>query len=430
MLTIKIRVQDPTASVHLALSLQSLSLNAPHRALDEFGLDADFGGDDEMADPFALDAMFDPDTLSKIEQCGVDMDTIMNDYLMALIDTTMEGDDNDPMAVIADLLNELKEEGEVDCTEEEMTQYMNAANDYLTCTGKMLIVSHVLLYLVFTNDLVSLVGLQDVFEKEFPDDLQEQIQQACATPFDPVSGTPASPEDLQQCLNVVLGDNAIGDMIRDLYHHPDKYCNCMASFAEALPECLVSIQIPELGDLELPLSLLKKETCLIEIACEAIDDTCMSEFKTLDECLPKDDTFSCLDVIEGCQLLESSFFMLPPQLTQSQLPTQCVQVYQDSKMDTNVIERYEAFNAKCGVQGNDEHETTKHAKSDDELTTSATDEAKAGTASPLAITAVLLIVAAFVAILYIVIKKRRAAAATMEPRSHFDPVMVEEKDLI
>lgn len=174
-------------------------------------------------------------------------------------------------------------------------------------------------------------------------------------------------EGLQQCVDAIMGDNPIGNFLRDLYHHPGKYCECMATLADKTPACFVTLP-NEAGSL--PLSVVKKEICLLEIGCDAIDGFCESEIQSLDECLPPpgDTTFSCLKVIEDCSLLSTPpvSMVAPPELTASELPDSCVRVHDESMSDTKVVERYNQFNDACNNNGSAESLYTSPTQSSDE----------------------------------------------------------------
>jgi hypothetical protein len=264
------------------------------------------------------------------------------------------------------------------------------------------------------------LGLEDFIQDEPSTEFQEQIEAACGDAMDPVSGT-MSEDGMQKCQEVVLGDNDFGNLLRDIYHHPEKYCKCMATFGEAVPECLLPLPIPDLEDAKLPLSLFKKGVCLLEIGCDAIDDVCVSELKSLDDCLPAsiDDTVSCATVTEACESLESPPFsmMLPPEVTESKLPDACERVAQESKTDNNVVERYAEFNAKCNPSSFASSETTTSAYT-------VVQKESTTMALPFVVAGILLAIAAVMAV--VVLKKRSANDA----REQFDPVMVEDNELI
>lgn len=90
------------------------------------------GGDGEMMGDSPWDDLFDEDTMDKIEQCGVDLDTLMDDYLGFVMGVAMN---DDPTNLVIDLLNQLAEDGEEECTEQQMSQLLNAGEDYYKCAG-------------------------------------------------------------------------------------------------------------------------------------------------------------------------------------------------------------------------------------------------------------------------------------------------------
>lgn len=188
---------------------------------------------------------------------------------------------------------------------------------------------------------------------------------------------------MNECIDEILGENAIGDFARDIYHHPDKICKCVADLGDAVPSCLLKISIPEdevpeemedfvpegLDDIKVPLSLLKKATCLIGIGCDAIDDWCETQLEALDHCLPDAGkaSFSCLTTIEKCALEADPPIAItaPPLLTTSELPDACQRVYAETST-TNVPERYSHFNAVC----NSDAVSTKPAEEEEDWSSS------------------------------------------------------------
>jgi hypothetical protein len=257
----------------------------------------------------------------------------------------------------------------------------------------------------------------DFQSPEMFDDVKENCEQI----MDPMNSMMMQQDDegLQKCLETVMGDNPIGNFLRDLYHYPEKYCECMASLADDTPECFIALPSDE-G--RVPLSVLKKEICLLEIGCDAIDDFCAGEIKSLDECLPPldDETFSCLQVIEDCSLLNVPpvSMLAPPELTMSQLPDSCVRVHDESMSDTKVVERYTRFNDVCNNKGVPESA----------LYTSAAQSSvkEASVSIPIVVFSVALIFAALVAV-SVVIKMRRANAL---PAAQFGPIRGDDVELI
>lgn len=210
-----------------------------------------------------------------------------------------------------------------------------------------------------------------------------------------------------------MGDNAIGNTLRNVYHHPAKYCACLAKFADATPECLMAL--PDDGG-SFPLSVVKKEICILEIGCDAIDDFCVGELMSLDECLPQtdDENFSCLQVMEDCSLLEMPpvSMVAPPELTMSQLPDSCVRVHDESMSGKKVVERYTQFNIVCN---------NYDINGSNEALQSSPVEATAS--YPIGLVSAILISIACVAVLGVFINKRRSNA-------QFGPVGDDDVELI
>lgn len=85
-----------------------------------------------MASPF--DGFLDEATMEKIEECGVDLDEVVNDYLGAVMDAAMSDTEKDK-AFYLDIMQEMADEGETECTEEQTTLFHDAGTEFPMCTG-------------------------------------------------------------------------------------------------------------------------------------------------------------------------------------------------------------------------------------------------------------------------------------------------------
>jgi len=342
----------------------------------------------------------DEETQNKIAQCGVDLDQVMNEFLIASLNANGSGED-DLQALYFDFIQSLAEEGEEDCTDKQVEEYGKASVDFLKC-----------------------LGWQDKVTELSPE-LFEGIGEACG------EMDPQDDQAMEKCTDAIFGNDVLGDLLRDLYHHPDKFCECSASLKDATPECFLTI--PGIDNAKLPLSVFKKELCLIGIACDAIDNVCASEIKSLDECLPPTDetTFSCLEVMEQCQLLESPpiSILAPPEITASQLPYPCERVQAESFSDTNVVERYTIFNNVCN---NNAVSAPEAQSNDSELVSSssgADDPVESGSTSTTALLAGVagIFIVTLIAALVLVVKKIRA---NRQQDVHFDAITDDQAELI
>jgi hypothetical protein len=105
-----------------------------HRALDDFAVDL-YGGDEEGFPESPFDGLLDEATQEKIDECGVDLNTIMNDYLSAVMDAAASENEADNVAFYLHFMEQLAEEGEETCTEEQADQYHKAETDFSKCIG-------------------------------------------------------------------------------------------------------------------------------------------------------------------------------------------------------------------------------------------------------------------------------------------------------
>lgn len=134
-----IDTKHPTPGLFVHRSLQTVLFR---RGLDDFEVDM-YGGDgDGMMDSSPLDGLFDEATLEKVDECGVDLNEIMDDYIGAMMDASMMDNDEDKVAFFLDFMDQLADEGEENCTEEQVAQYQDASSDFLKCIGMF----HTVLY--------------------------------------------------------------------------------------------------------------------------------------------------------------------------------------------------------------------------------------------------------------------------------------------
>mmetsp|Transcript_19522 Transcript_19522/g.36581 ORF Transcript_19522/g.36581 Transcript_19522/m.36581 type:complete len:294 (+) Transcript_19522:849-1730(+) len=156
-------------------------------------------------------------------------------------------------------------------------------------------------------------------------------------------------DDMDSCVDVMLGDNVLGDFLRDFYHNPGKNCACAAAFGDAVPSCLIHSLDDEVV---VPGSLFKAASCLVGKACDAVEDICLEELEGLDQCLPPlDGKKSCYKIELDCALEGSMSLILPPQLTLGELPDTCQKVSEESMAENHIPDRLSAAYQKCGTDG-------------------------------------------------------------------------------
>jgi hypothetical protein len=163
-----------------------------------------------------------------------------------------------------------------------------------------------------------------------------------------------SQEDLDMCTRAILGDNPLGNALRNFYLYPDKTCPCLESLSDETPEqCTLDIwPIPLVG------SWLKTSACLISsLGCKSFEDFCIRELEVLDKCLPAvDDVLSCQAVQQCNSAGDSLSLSLPPSLLGIPLPDACTRVYGEQKrqkfVGTFVTERYDIFKGTCTGDSN------------------------------------------------------------------------------
>jgi hypothetical protein len=275
------------------------------------------------------------------------------------------------------------------------------------------------------------------------EDALNDITEQCKGLTDSATSILSQPDvnALNDCMGAILGDNPLGDLLRKVYHTPDRICSCIPALEDAVPSCLYSITVPQeqmpegmTSDMKIPLSLVKKYTCMLDnVVCAALDDMCATELEALDLCLPPADqaSFSCMSVMEKCTLeSEPSFSMeAPPELTANELPDACQRVYTAGALTTNLPERYRHFNNICN---NAESETAALSSPVD---SSSSEEFSPNNASSsgksLLMVGIFLGASVVAAAAYLVLRRHRArnGASPFASRKQFQQVHVANEDL-
>mmetsp|Transcript_8266 Transcript_8266/g.14963 ORF Transcript_8266/g.14963 Transcript_8266/m.14963 type:complete len:292 (+) Transcript_8266:867-1742(+) len=183
--------------------------------------------------------------------------------------------------------------------------------------------------------------------------------------LDPIAiamNPPENPLDMadlmKDCLDLMFGDNVVGNFLRDLYHNPDKNCQCVSTLGKSLPLC--GIETGSSSGIQaidkVSGTATKSATCILGLACDMLDDACTSELTGLDECLPlltdlenSESSYECNTVYDACVERSVMTMMMPPELTRGALPDSCVRVSQENQhfQARNVMARFDQYNAKC-----------------------------------------------------------------------------------
>lgn len=165
------------------------------------------------------------------------------------------------------------------------------------------------------------------------------------------SGANTSNDDevlLEECAEVVLGDNPLGSAFKSFLLYPDKNCPCLQSLSESVPECELDLwPVPVVG------SWLKTGTCLTAgLGCRFVEKLCISELQALEQCLPPlPEKANCEELTMQCP--DAMIPSLPPSLSSMPLPDACVRLYNEQNETTfsgssNLLERFDAFLDECG----------------------------------------------------------------------------------
>ena len=197
-------------------------------------------------------------------------------------------------------------------------------------------------------------GVDDTMmeESNFSDGFLDDMMDACGSvmSFDPLDPNQDMEDMMNPCLEVVLGDNPIGDLYRRIYHNLDEFEECIKTLEEAVPVCLYTIEVPGEESVAVPGSLFKKSACLIVQLLSGLDEICETELAGLDSCLPITASGNdCDQVITECANQGVFSVQGPPfnLITGTELPDSCLRVYEEQGLTTKVPERYTAFSTVC-----------------------------------------------------------------------------------
>jgi hypothetical protein len=86
-----------------------------------------------------------------------------------------------------------------------------------------------------------------------------------------------------QCVNAFVGNNPMGDMIRQTLEHPGLDAKCYAKFSEDVPKCTLK-QWP----IPLPGRIIKVSSCVTAELVPEQEAVCDSQLEILQTCLPDD----------------------------------------------------------------------------------------------------------------------------------------------
>lgn len=165
---------------------------------------------------------------------------------------------------------------------------------------------------------------------------------------------------VKNCLQILLGDNPVGNTIRYQYHHLDTMFGCVSKFGDSLPHCLLNSPPSDEGTvISMPLSLEKKLDCIVGASYEGLlEEMCMGILGALDDCLPSchetvDDQVS--SVYNSCTQEEGMGVMFAKSdflfgidtsvIDNNQMPEFCSKIFKKKGVETKDIQsRLDNFN--------------------------------------------------------------------------------------
>lgn len=304
----------------------------------------DGGEDNEEGD----DPAFVGEVMENMEKCGIDVGDMMMKALGAFM---MSGGAEDmdfsnpteSFEAFAPILLALKDDDEVECEGDDIAKVLVASEEYIQCSGM--------------NDFMDLIQQEDYTT------LMQTIESDCKPIMDmamDMAGAEDSSgledflneeseivESGNRCLQILLGDNSMGNFIRYQYNHIDKTFGCFSKLGEDLPHCVVSSPIPMDGNTySFPLSLSKKLACVLGSSFESVlGEACVDTYEGLGQCLPQldetdvdDATSLCAE--EGGLLLGKQEFigMDASVVTGNKLPDFCTKIFEGKGMDTKEVQ--------------------------------------------------------------------------------------------
>jgi hypothetical protein len=152
-----------------------------------------------------------------------------------------------------------------------------------------------------------------------------------------------------QCLDTFMGDNPLGNMIRNGLEHPGLDVKCYKKLSEDVPSCTLK-QWP----ISIPGSVVKVSSCVNSEMLPEIESSCDTQFSILNECLDdplvlqggaqKQDDATCAKWISKCGNAGSTFVSLPAPLNALPLSDVCqdrIEIHPES------AQLFEAFQKSC-----------------------------------------------------------------------------------
>ena len=171
----------------------------------------------------------------------------------------------------------------------------------------------------------------------------------------------------EQCAIAVLGNNPLGQMLRDEILRPEGTEKCFAKLAEEVPICTV-----DLWPYAVDGKSVKMGACLASKFEAIFQEQCVQGLETLNGCLPPASELRSLDCRKYTQectdgVNDSAFAIvlmgMPRTLRGMPLPDSC-QLEAKEHGRTEQVERYEAFRDKCASAGKEFWERLEHPEND------------------------------------------------------------------
>ena len=250
-------------------------------------------------------------------------DANMGEWIKSMARFAVEKDDTS----ITELLEDASAQQEGLCSESDSIDFAIALEEFTSCSG---------------------FDLGKVIEN-LPD-IKLGTLARCANFFSVLDGSWSYLRH-EECTQIVLGDDPLGEAIRSFYLHPDKNCPCLQYFSRYVPDCVLDAR-----PLRLVGGWMKKATCFLSsLSCgDFLETACFHELEGLDDCLPMEEDEASCDETLDCRFKQNSVSLsVPKSMLGIPLPDACGRIFKERRksalglVDTNIPDRYAKFQKQC-----------------------------------------------------------------------------------
>lgn len=259
-----------------------------------------------------------------------------------ILQESTAGEDADMMSLMPMMLDVLDNY----CDSHETTQFEKALKDFQKCSN----IDMKAYYETFAD---SIVGVTLSCARYFVDLVPSVMMSIAAAAGYYGNGSGASglfplPRVPDQCLDTFMGDNPLGNTIRNGLEHPGLDVKCYKALSEDVPSCTLK-QWP----IPIPGTVVKVSSCVNSEMLPEIESTCDAQFSLLNECLDdprltlppqKQNDETCAKWISKCGNAGSTFVAMPAPLNALPLSDVC---QERIEIHPEAAKLFEAFQKSC-----------------------------------------------------------------------------------